>query len=118
MQKAIHQNRGCVAFFCGGWMKVFNALVLCFSFGLMAGCSQVSPFVDARREAGQITPVGSSRPGSPVVCSGLWREAGERLALAEAECEKLGKKAVSVSVSSFDCKLLTPVKETFQCVSK
>jgi hypothetical protein len=84
----------------------------------VSACAEFSPFVDARREAGQITPVGSSRPDAPVVCSGLFTDASERLALAEAECQKIGKKAQSVQVSSFDCKLFLPVKEKFVCVEK
>ena len=63
-------------------------------------------------------PVGSSRPNAPVICSGLFVEAEERLALADAECKKQGKKAVSESVSSFDCKLFLPVKEKFICVDE
>lgn len=94
--------------------KIFCLICFCF----LGACAQFEPFVDARREAGQVVPVGSSRPEAPVVCSGLFTEQIERQALADKECEKIGKKAVSESVSSFDCKLFLPVKERFICVSE
>ena len=94
----------------------FFFLFGCFFF-LMA-CSQFEPFIDARREAGQLEKVGSSKPGQPVVCSGLWTEAKERFLLAQSECEKIGKVAKSTSVQSFECKLFAPIKETFVCVEK
>ena len=99
-------------------MKILKSVIVLSGLISLTACSQFEPFVDARREAGQVTPIGSSRPGYPVVCSGLWRDASERLALAEAECAKLGQTAVSVQTKSFDCKLFTPVKESFKCVPK
>ena len=99
-------------------MKILKSVIVLLGLMSLSACSQFEPFIDARREAGQVTPIGSSRLGRPVVCSGLWRDATERLALADAECAKLGKKAVSVQTKSFDCKLFTPVKEFFECVPK
>ncbi|MBQ8251456.1 MAG: hypothetical protein IJY92_06060 [Alphaproteobacteria bacterium] len=96
-------------------MKFF---LLIGSFFLLSACAQFEPFVDERREAGQIETVGSSKPGSPVVCSGFWTTKEERFLLAQAECEKMGKIAQSKSIHSFECKLFAPVKETFVCVSK
>ena len=96
-------------------MKLF---LLFGSFFFLMGCSQFEPFVDARREAGQLEKVGSSKPDRPVVCSGLWTEAEERFSLAQSECEKNGKVAKSISLQSFECKLFAPVKETFVCVNK
>ena len=93
-------------------------LFIVVSFFLVSACAQFEPFVDARREAGQVTPVGSSKPEAPVVCSGVFTSQAERQALADDECEKIGKKAISESISSFDCKLFLPVKERFICVSK
>ena len=96
-------------------MNKINIAVLFLSSVCLMGCSQLSPFVDARREAGQIEPVGSSRPEKPVVCSGYFSLPEERLELAQKECDKLGKKAVSKDISMFECKLLAPVKEVFVC---
>ncbi len=93
-------------------------LFVILSFFLVCACAQFEPFVDARREAGQVSTVGSSKSEAPVVCSGVFTSQEERQALADEECEKNGKKAVSESVSSFDCKLFLPVKERFVCVSE
>ncbi|MBO7244586.1 MAG: hypothetical protein J6V53_04835 [Alphaproteobacteria bacterium] len=94
-------------------MKVFFVFV---SLLFVTACAQFDPFVDARREAGQKEMIGSSKPNAPVVCSGLFTDQSERQALADAECKKVGKKAVSQQISSFECKLFLPVKERFVCV--
>lgn len=93
-------------------------LFIISSFFLVSACAQFEPFVDARREAGQVATVGSSKPEAPVVCSGVFTSQKERQALADEECKKIGKKAVSESVSLFDCKLFLPVKERFICVGE
>lgn len=98
-------------------MKI-KFFLLCGGFFFLTACSQFEPFVDARREAGQLEKVGSSKPEKPVVCSGLWTEAKDRFLLAQSECEKIGKVAKSTSVQSFECKLFAPIKETFVCVEK
>ena len=85
-----------------------------FSFLL---CSCVS-YVDARREAGQVATIGSSKPEAPVVCSAMWEDADARLALAQQECDKLKKQAVSKKVDWFACSLFSPVKEQFVCEDK
>ena len=89
-----------------------------FGFLFLSSCGQFEPYVDARREAGQLETVGFSKPDYPVVCSGFWSEQEERYLLAQSECLKMGKVAKSLSVESFECKLFTPIKETFVCVEK
>ncbi len=79
------------------------------------GCSQVRPFIDARREAGTVVPVGSSTKSNPVVCYGLFGDEAERLALAQSVCDESGKTAVLQNKEYFSCKLLTPVKEKYSC---
>ena len=96
-------------------MRLF---VLLGSFLILGACSQFEPFVDARREAGQVASVGSSKPERPVVCSAYWDGEEERLDLAQRECEKIGKKAQSQTIQFFECKFFTPVKESFVCVEK
>lgn len=94
-------------------MKLFFIVV---SMLCVSACAQFDPFIDSRREAGQLATVGASRPEAPVVCSGLFTEPSERLALADEECKKIGKRALSQEISSFDCKLFLPVRERFICV--
>ncbi len=99
-------------------MKIVKFLCGVSSLLFVSSCTQFEPFVDARREAGQIETIGSSSKDRPVVCSGFWVDSQERLVLAEKECQKIGKTAKSQSLQSFECRLFTPVKETFSCVEK
>ncbi len=102
----------------GGVMNGLKILSVMVGVVFVSACSQFEPFVDARREAGQIETIGASRPNQPVVCSFYGVDPQTRLVLAEKECQKLGKVAKSQSVDLFNCRLLTPVKETFSCVEK
>lgn len=97
-------------------MKLFSQLSLLTVCSIcFLGCSQVEPFIDARREAGTTQPVGSSTKQYPVVCYGLFGNAAERQALAQSVCDESNTIAVLKDTSYFDCKLLTPLKETYQC---
>lgn len=97
-------------------MKLFSKLSLLTVCSVcLWGCSQVEPFIDARREAGTIQPVGSSTKQYPVVCYGLFGNAAERQALAQSVCDESNTTAVLKETSYFECKLLTPLKETYQC---
>ena len=88
----------------------------------VTACSQVEPFVDSRREAGQTGPrlyVGSSQKDAPAVCyNGLWTDAEEVQKLADDVCVKngTGTKAVFDRKEKFSCRILTPQKSFFKCV--
>ena len=85
-------------------------------FVLLSGCAEVRPFVDARREAGQVEPVGQSRPERIAVCyNAWWDDDVDILQLAEAECAKQGKHAVADGISYFNCRLVTPSTAFYQC---
>lgn len=80
----------------------------------LSGCSAFAPFVDARREAGQVQPVGSSTDDNPVICYGVAeREEIERL--AQNECAKTGRVAVFVRKENFSCSLFMPQKAVYRC---
>lgn len=96
-------------------MKRFFFVLLCL---FITACSQVEPFIDARREAGQVEPIGSSRPNRPVVCYGLFGSEEDRQALAQSVCDEQGKEAVFQAREGFSCKLLTPVREIYTCKTK
>lgn len=89
--------------------------LLSIALCLVCSCAQVYPFVDARREAGQVKTVGSSTKDNPVICYGFFGTEEERFALAQAECEKTGRIAVFKEKKIFDCKLLVPSKDIFEC---
>ncbi len=82
----------------------------------LVGCAEVSPFVDTRREAGQVEPVGQSRPDKIAVCyHAWWHDMTTVQALAEAECAKQGKKAELVETTYFNCRLMTPTTAFYAC---
>ena len=82
---------------------------------LISACSQFEPFVDSRREAGQIQTVGSSMPDKPVICYGLVGERSDFDVLANNECAKRNKKAVFENTETFSCKIFTPQKAVYRC---
>lgn len=91
--------------------------ILCCTL-IVSGCSQVYPFIDSRREAGQKETVGASKPEAPVVCYGLFGEEADRDQLANEECAKQGKKAVFKEKNYFSCKLFTPARAFYECVDQ
>lgn len=93
-------------------------LFACLLLGAVAGCSQVRPFVDSRREAGQVNPVGQSRPDYIAVCyNPLWSDSAEAAQLAASACATRSKQAVFDKASPFNCRLLTPTTAFYRCVS-
>ncbi len=95
------------------WKTFLLGGMLCVC--LLNGCSQFQPFVDARREAGQIQPIGSSTDDFPVICHGFVGEQSDIDALAENECAKTNKIAVLDRTESFSCRLFTPTKSIYRC---
>ena len=81
---------------------------------LAVGCAQVQPFVDARREAGQVEPVGQSRPDRIAVCyNPLWDKDDAVAAVAQGACAP--KNAVYEDKAYFNCRLLTPNTAFYRC---
>lgn len=99
-------------------MKFFVFPCFLCSIIFLVGCAQVEPFVDARREAGTLVPAGSSTKENPVICYGIIGTPEEREALAQSVCDESNRQAVLKEKNYFDCKLLTPVKEIYQCQNK
>lgn len=80
----------------------------------ISGCASFAPFVDARREAGQVDPVGSSSDDNPVICYGFASQE-EIDQLAQNECSKTNRKAVFVRKENFTCSLFMPQKAIYKC---
>jgi len=81
--------------------------------GILAGCA---PFVDSRREAGQVKPVGQSTPERPAICyMPMWTGEETLQAMADEECAKKNKKAVLEDTSYFNCRLFAPNTAFFRC---
>lgn len=100
-----------------------------FSFILTAcllinACSQLSPYIDRRRNVNAQTAaelyVGPSRPEAPAICyNKLTSTFKEIQKLADAECveQETGTHAVLVKETLFTCKLLLPNHLYFKCVN-
>ena len=77
----------------------------------LSGCT---PFIDARREAGSLSPVGQSRPKMPAICYNGWiNEPEELIPLAQESCpneQVTFKKSVP-----FSCTLFYPSTAFFSC---
>ncbi len=83
------------------------------------GCSQIEPFVDSRREAGQVQRVGRSTKDRIAVCYNSWiSDKKEIEALAAQACAETGREAVFLKEEAFMCRLVTPRISYFDCVPK
>ena len=81
--------------------------------GVMAGCA---PFIDSRREAGQVKTVGQSTPDRPAVCyMPFWTGEETLQAMADEVCAKQNKKAVLADTSYFNCRLFAPNTAFYRC---
>ena len=89
---------------------------LCLLLLGMTACSEVSPFVDSRREAGQVQPVGQSRPNRIAVCyNPIWSNMDTVANLATDACKAQGKTATYQDTSYFNCRLMTPNTAFYSC---
>lgn len=95
-------------------MKKIGYLILMLV--CLGGCAETAPFVDVRREAGQVELVGQSRPERVAICHHKWwHDEQEIITLAEAECAKQNKKAVYDGQSYFNCRFMTPTTSFYRC---
>lgn len=85
---------------------------------LLNACTS-APYVDARREAGQTAPVGTSTPDVVAICYSSRKATPEEvLKLAESECAKTGRTARMESEVSWSCTLAAPTRAFYRCVAK
>ena len=90
------------------FLYIFCAFVLCF---VLNACT---PYVDARRQAGQIEPVGQSRAPNIAVCyNPLFANKDELNTLVLTECAP--KKAIYQDVKYFNCTLFYPNTAFYLC---
>jgi len=94
---------------------VFTALSVIPLLALLVACGR--PFVDTRREAGQVESVGTSTPNAPVVCYAKSETSPEEVAaMANAVCAKSGRAARFDSEALLACRLMQPWRAQFTCV--
>ena len=85
----------------------------------LSACTEVRPFVDTRKEAGQVAPVGRSTPDKIAVCyNPLWHKQDAAEKLAKKECAKTNRRPVfsKNETGYFSCRLLTPTVVFYDCV--
>ena len=83
---------------------------------ILSGCEQFTPFVDARREAGQIQLVGQSTPDKVAVCyNPIWSDKKKVEELAKEECAKTKRNAIYDDTKWFSCRLVNPSTAFFDC---
>ena len=83
---------------------------------VLTACAEVQPFVDSRREAGQVKLVGQSTPDRIAVCyNPLWDSDEAVRGPAEQICAKRGLHAVRQDTKYFNCRLASPNTAFFTC---
>ena len=85
---------------------------------LLGGCVS-GAYVDSRREAGLLQPVGPSTPDMVAICySKTKKAAADVLALAESECAKTGRAPQFSHEDRWGCTLTTPRRIFYRCAPK
>lgn len=101
-------------------MSTLKLSTLFFLCVIVAGCAQLKPFEDRRREPGtQQVYVGASRPQTPAICyNPLWNDKDDTKAIADELCRQNKAKthAEFVKVEYFSCRLFVPAKAFYKCV--
>lgn len=86
---------------------------------LLLGACGSSPYVDSRREAGQIESVGPSTLNRVVICySKTATSEAEALKLAESECAKTGRVPRWDREERWTCTMVAPRRVFYTCVAK
>lgn len=97
-------------------MTWIRCLCCIFVFWGLSACSGTKPFIDMRREAGQVQPVGFSRPEKPAICFNGWVSDSKEIdMLAEEVCLKSNQNAVFIEEKAFSCRMLTPRIRFYSC---
>lgn len=85
-------------------------------FGMLSACSQFEPYVDSRREAGQVKPVGQSTKEKVAVCyNPLWHSQMDIDVLAQDTCAEQKKQAIYEETKYFNCSLVSPNTAFYRC---
>ncbi len=84
----------------------------------LSGCVN-TPYVDARREAGQREPVGASTSDLVAICYSSFAVAPADVAkLADSECGKTGRIAKFDHQDAWACTFVAPDRAFYRCVAR
>lgn len=90
------------------FLYIFCGILFCFAL------SACTAYVDSRREAGQIAPVGQSQPPKIAVCyNPIFSDEAELEQIALTACES--KKIVYQDTKYFNCTLFYPNTAFYMC---
>ena len=83
----------------------------------LSACAQFEPFVDARREAGQLLTVGQSTPNKVAVCyNPLWSNEKEIEKLAADACAQTKRIPQLDGRKYFSCTFVSPSTVFYKCI--
>ena len=83
----------------------------------LSGCAQFQPFVDARREAGQVATIGQSTPDRVAICyNPLWSDSAQVENLAIEICAQTKRKPLVDGKKYFTCTLTSPITAFYKCI--
>lgn len=102
-------------------MSTLKLLTLFFLCVIVAGCAQLKPFEDRRREPGTTYVYkGASKPEKPAICyNPLWNDRADADAMADELCKenKADTHAEFNKIDYFSCRLFVPAKAYYKCVA-
>ena len=97
-------------------MKKTIISICIISFLSLTACSEVRPFIDTRREAGQTVPIGQSTKNRIAICyNPIWDNLESIEKLAQDACSDQKKKPVEDGKKYFNCRLMTPNTAFYKC---
>ena len=83
----------------------------------LSACAEFEPFVDSRREAGQLLPVGRSTPDRVAICyNPLWSDEQKIEKLAIEACAQTKRKPQFDDKNYFGCSLASPSLAFYKCI--
>lgn len=92
-------------------------IVIVTSVLFLSACAQFEPFVDARREAGQVLTVGQSTPNRVAICyNPLWSDEKEIEKLAVDACAQTKRKPQFNTKKYFTCTLASQFTVFYKCI--
>ncbi|SDH24883.1 hypothetical protein [Roseospirillum parvum] len=92
------------------------AITLALS-GLLAACG--GPYEDIRREAGEVSMVGTSTPDLIALCYNASGTTPEALkAMADEACARTGRSARFVGQNRYQCSVRAPHRAYFACIGQ
>ena len=93
--------------------KIYCLMAVLF----VSACAQFEPFIDARREAGQLLMQGQSTPDVVAICyNPIWSDMNDVEKLAKEGCAQTKRTPQYDDKKYFTCSLFTPTTAFYRCI--